>query len=107
MESKPSPGDGVNGVSVGRRVHGKDGSSQQSWDMSLWGMGYIWDISGIYLLDVQHPDRCLSGAEQGAPSEGESAPAGTGVSCCVTHSRFLPQGPKTDELIGGVCFRAV
>lgn len=66
-----------------------------------------WDVSGIYLLDFQHPDRCLRDAEQGAPSEGESAPAGTGVSCCVTHSRFLPRGPKTDELIGGVCFRAV
>ena len=50
------------------------------------------------------------GEEQEVPPEAESAHAGTGVYCCVSHSCFMLlaiKGPKPDELIGDIYFEVV
>lgn len=54
IEGKLSPGYGANGVSVGLflRLHRKDVSSQQSWDMLLQGMGYICLNFSIQTLEI-------------------------------------------------------
>lgn len=54
MEGKLSPGYRVSGVSVGLflRLHRKDVSSQQSWDVMPQGMGYICFNFSIQTLEI-------------------------------------------------------
>lgn len=54
MEGKLNPSYGVNVVSVGLflRLHRKDVSHQQSWDMLLQGMEYICLNFSIQTLDT-------------------------------------------------------